>query len=67
MILFFVPTKPALDMITETVDPDSISLAFAVQMVALKIFGTIPFLIILGEIIIANFLTTQIYCDLRTC
>jgi len=49
MILFFVPTKPALDMITETVDPDSISLAFAVQMVALKIFGTIPFPIILGE------------------
>ncbi len=53
MILFSVQMKPALYMITKTVDPDLISLAFAVQMVALKIFGTIPFPVILGEIIIS--------------
>jgi len=59
-------------MITKTVDPDSISLAFAVQMVAIKIFGTIPFPIILGETIIANFISFQhkfivIYASTRTC
>ena len=48
MILFFLPAKPALDMINETVEPELVSLGFAAQMVAIKVFGTIPGPIILG-------------------
>ena len=49
MILFFLTTKPSLNMITESVDPQDVALGFAVQMVALKILGTIPGPIILGK------------------
>jgi hypothetical protein len=51
MILFFIPTLPAIDMTKGQFQEEFHTLALSVQTVALKAFGTIPGPIVFGQLI----------------